>query len=142
MDNSELPINKLMAQINAAADNNEPMNLTIEQVNLLAKHYGDLVAIPVYTMDNFPIKKFNKDQNTDEEQKVSLAAGHTFKKASMLGVMAFIALKIRWMLLSVTVGCMGICGVSNLNLIDGYINNLNALCHPSIIKFGLDEVGL
>lgn len=22
-------------------------------------------------------------------------------------------------------GCMGICGVSNLNLIDGYINNLN-----------------
>ncbi|WP_201544881.1 hypothetical protein [Psychrobacter sp. H7-1] len=67
MDNSELPINKLMAQINAAADNNEPMNLTIEQVKLLAKHYGNLVAIPVYSMDNFPIKKFNKDQNTDEE---------------------------------------------------------------------------
>ncbi|MCC3307499.1 hypothetical protein [Psychrobacter sanguinis] len=67
MNNSELPINKLMAQINAAADNNEPMNLTIEQVKLLAKHYGDLVMIPVYTMDNFPIKKFIKDQNTDEE---------------------------------------------------------------------------
>ena len=56
-----------MAQINAAADNNEPMNLTIEQVKLLAKRYGDLAAIPVYSMDNFPIKKFNKDQNTDEE---------------------------------------------------------------------------
>lgn len=67
MNNSELPINKLMAQVNAAADNNEPMNLTIEQVKLLAKHYGDLVMIPVYTMDNFPIKKFIKDQNTDEE---------------------------------------------------------------------------
>ncbi|EGK11527.1 hypothetical protein [Psychrobacter sanguinis] len=67
MDNSELPINKLMAQINTAADNNEPMNLTIEQVKLLAKHYGDLVAIPVYTMDNFPIKKSNKDQDADEE---------------------------------------------------------------------------
>ena len=67
MNNSELPINKLMAEINAAADNNEPMNLTIEQVKLLAKHYGDLVMIPVYTMDNFPIKKFIKDQNTDEE---------------------------------------------------------------------------
>jgi len=67
MDNSELPINKLMAQINAAADNNEPMNLTIEQVKLLAKHYGELVMIPVYSMDNFPIKKFIKDQNTDEE---------------------------------------------------------------------------
>lgn len=67
MDNSELPINKLMAQINAAADNNEPMNLTIEQVKLLAKHYGDLVAIPVYSMDNFPIKKSNKDQDADEE---------------------------------------------------------------------------
>lgn len=67
MDNSELPINKLMAQINAAADNNEPMNFTIEQVKLLAKHYGDLVMIPVYSMDNFPIKKFIKDQNTDEE---------------------------------------------------------------------------
>ena len=67
MNNSELPINKLMAEINAAADNNEPMNLTIEQVKLLAKHYGDLVAIPVYSMDNFPIKKFNKDQNGDEE---------------------------------------------------------------------------
>ena len=48
MNNSELPINKLMAEINAAADNNEPMNLTIEQVKLLAKHYGDLVMIPVY----------------------------------------------------------------------------------------------
>lgn len=67
MDNSELPINKLMAQINAAADNNEPMSLTIEQVKLLAKHYGDLVAIPVYTMDNFPIKKSSKGQNADEE---------------------------------------------------------------------------
>lgn len=67
MDNSELPINKLMAQINAAADNNEPMNLTIEQVKLLAKHYGDLVAIPVYSMDNFPIKKSSKDQSEDEE---------------------------------------------------------------------------
>ncbi|MCC3344892.1 hypothetical protein [Psychrobacter sanguinis] len=67
MNNSESPINKLMAQINAAADNNEPMNLTIEQVKLLAKRYGDLAAIPVYSLDNFPIKKFNKDQNTDEE---------------------------------------------------------------------------
>ncbi len=67
MDNSELPINKLMAEINAAADNNEPMSLTIEQVKLLAKHYGDLVAIPVYSMDNFPIKKSNKDQDADEE---------------------------------------------------------------------------
>lgn len=67
MNNSELPINKLMAQINAAADNNEPMNLTIEQVKLLAKHYGDLVAIPVYSMDNFPIKKSSKDQSKDEE---------------------------------------------------------------------------
>lgn len=45
MDNSELPINKLMAQINAAAVNNEPMSLTIEQVKLLAKHYGDLVMV-------------------------------------------------------------------------------------------------
>ncbi|MDY3306654.1 hypothetical protein [Psychrobacter sanguinis] len=67
MNNSESPINKLMAQINAAADNNEPMNLTIEQVKLLAKHYGDLVAIPVYSMDNFPIKKSSKDQSKDEE---------------------------------------------------------------------------
>lgn len=67
MDNSELPINKLMAQINAAADNNEPMSLTVEQVKLLAKHYGDLVMVPVYSMDDFPIKKSNEDQNTDEE---------------------------------------------------------------------------
>ena len=67
MNNSELPINKLMAEINTAADNNEPMSLTIEQVKLLAKHYGDLVAIPVYSMNNFPIKKSNKDQDADEE---------------------------------------------------------------------------
>lgn len=67
MDNSELPINKLMAEINTVADNNEPMNLTIEQVKLLAKHYGDLVATPVYSMDNFPIKKLNKGQDADEE---------------------------------------------------------------------------
>ena len=67
MDNSELPINKLMAQINAAADNNEPMSLTIEQVKLLAKQYGDLVMVPVYSMDDFPIKKSIKGQSADEE---------------------------------------------------------------------------
>jgi len=52
-------------------------------------------------------------------------AGHISKKASMLGVMALTALKRRWMLLSATVGDLGFCGVSNLDLIDGYINNLN-----------------
>ena len=50
------------------------------------------------------------NQNTAMNRDCQKTAEHTFKKVSMIGGMAFIALKIRWMLLSVTVGYMGICG--------------------------------
>lgn len=67
MDNSELPTNKLMAKIKLAAQNNEPINLSVDEVKLIAKDFGDIVMIPVYTMDNFPIKKHNKEIDTTEE---------------------------------------------------------------------------
>lgn len=57
MDNTELPINQLIAKINIAAENNEPMNLSVDEVKLMAKNFGNLVMIPVYDMNNFPIKK-------------------------------------------------------------------------------------
>lgn len=65
MDNSELPTNKLMAKIKLAAKNNEPISLSADEVKLIAKDFGDIVMIPVYNMNNFPIKKHKK--NEDEE---------------------------------------------------------------------------
>ena len=57
MDNTTLPINQLIGKINVAAENNKPMNLSIDEVKLMAKNFGNLVMIPVYDMNNFPIKK-------------------------------------------------------------------------------------
>ena len=57
MDNTTLPINQLIAKINVAAENNEPMGLSVDEVKLMAKNFGNLVMIPVYDMNNFPIKK-------------------------------------------------------------------------------------
>lgn len=65
MDNRKLPINQLIAKINEAADNDEALNLTVDEVKLAAKEFGGLVMIPVYDMDNFPIKRHNRDENTD-----------------------------------------------------------------------------
>lgn len=67
MDNSELPTNKLMAKIKLAAENNEPMSLSVDEVKLIAKDFGDIVMIPVYDMNNFPIKKRNKDIDSTKE---------------------------------------------------------------------------
>ena len=67
MDNSELPTNKLMAKIKLAAQNNEPMSLSVDEVKLIAKDFGDIVMIPVYNMDNFPIKKRNKEIDATKE---------------------------------------------------------------------------
>lgn len=65
MDNTKLPINQLIAKINVAAENNEPMSLSIDEVKLMAKNFGNLVMIPVYDMNNFPIKKHKKDEEVD-----------------------------------------------------------------------------
>ncbi|MGO2278009.1 hypothetical protein [Psychrobacter sp. AOP7-C1-14] len=65
MDNRKLPINQLIAKINEAADNDEALNLTVDEVKLAAKEFGGLVMIPVYDMENFPIKSRNRDENTD-----------------------------------------------------------------------------
>lgn len=62
MDNSKLPINQLIAKINLAADNNEPMNLSVDEVKLIAKNFGEIVMIPIYDMNNFPIKKRKSDE--------------------------------------------------------------------------------
>lgn len=69
MDNSKLPINQLIAKINEAADNNEPMNLSVDEVKLMAKNFGDLVMIPVYDMNNFPIKHHNRDKDMDANKE-------------------------------------------------------------------------
>ena len=65
MDNSKLPVNQLIAKINLAADNNEPMNLSVDEVKLIAKHFGDIVMIPVYDMNNFPVKQRDRGEDTD-----------------------------------------------------------------------------
>ena len=67
MDNTKLPTNKLMAKIKLAAQNNEPISLSVDEVKLIAKDFGDIVMIPVYTMDNFPIKKRNKEIDITKE---------------------------------------------------------------------------
>lgn len=69
MNNSKLPINKLVAKINTAADNNETLNLSVEEVKLISNNFGDLVMIPVYDMDNFPIKHHNRDKNIDPNKE-------------------------------------------------------------------------
>lgn len=66
MDNSKLPINQLIAKINEAADNDEALNLTVDEVKLAAKEFGGLVMIPVYSMDNFPIKRRNRNEKIDQ----------------------------------------------------------------------------
>lgn len=63
MDNTKLPINQLIAKINVAAENNEPMSLSIDEVKLMAKNFGNLVMIPVYDMNNFPIKKRQRGED-------------------------------------------------------------------------------
>ena len=65
MDNSKLPVNQLIARINLAANNNEAMNLSVDEVKLIAKHFGDIVMIPVYDMNNFPVKQRNRGEDTD-----------------------------------------------------------------------------
>lgn len=69
MDNSKLPINQLIAKINAAAENDAALSLTVDEVKLAAKEFGNLVMIPVYDMNNFPIKRRNSDETTDVNQK-------------------------------------------------------------------------
>lgn len=61
MDNTKLPINQLIAKINVAAENNEPMNLSIDEVKLMAKNFGDLVMIPVFEMNNIPKRYLERD---------------------------------------------------------------------------------
>lgn len=67
MDNTKLPINQLIAKLNEAAENNEPMSLSVDEVKLIAKNFGNLVMIPVYDMNNFPVDKYtrNKDKDVD-----------------------------------------------------------------------------
>lgn len=69
MDNSELPTNKLMAKIKLAAQNNEPISLSVDEVKLIAKDFGDIVMIPVYNMNNFPIKKDKKNKDVDSTKE-------------------------------------------------------------------------
>ena len=66
LNNSKLPINQLIAKINEAADNDEALSLTVAEVKLAAKEFGGLVMIPVYSMDNFPIKRRNLDVDSSE----------------------------------------------------------------------------
>jgi len=61
MDNTKLPINQLIAKINMAAENNEPMSLSIDEVKLMAKNFGNLVMIPVYDMNNIPKRYLERD---------------------------------------------------------------------------------
>ncbi len=61
MDNTKLPINQLIAKINVAAENNEPMSLSVDEVKLMAKSFGKLVMAPVYDMNNIPKRYLERD---------------------------------------------------------------------------------
>ena len=65
IDNSVLPVNQLIAKLNAAAEKGEPLELSVDEVKLAAKEFGGLVMIPVYTMDNFPIDKYKRSKDED-----------------------------------------------------------------------------
>ncbi len=69
MDNSKLPINQLIAKINVAAEANEALSLTVDEVKLAAKQFGKLVMIPIYDMNNFPIKRRKRDEDEDVDKK-------------------------------------------------------------------------
>lgn len=49
LDNSKLPINRLISKINEAAKQGQTMALTIEEVRLLSKEIGDKIFIPILT---------------------------------------------------------------------------------------------
>lgn len=49
VNNSELPINKLISKINDAASRNESFALTAEDVQILSKSIGDSFFVPVLT---------------------------------------------------------------------------------------------
>lgn len=49
MNNSELPINKLISKINKAALNKEALNLSTDEVTILSKAIGDSFFVPVLT---------------------------------------------------------------------------------------------
>ena len=64
IDNSTLPINQLIAKLNAAAEKGEPLELSVDEVKLAAKEFGGLVMIPVYSMSNIP-KRYLERNNSD-----------------------------------------------------------------------------
>lgn len=51
MNNNKLPVNQIINRINDAADHNEAMVLTAEEVKILSRDIGDLYMIPHYTME-------------------------------------------------------------------------------------------
>jgi hypothetical protein len=63
IDNSTLPINQLIAKLNAAAEKSEPLELSVDEVKLAAKEFGDLVMIPVFEMNNIPKRYLGRDSS-------------------------------------------------------------------------------
>ena len=64
IDNSTLPINQLIAKLNAAAQKGEPLELSVDEVKLAAEEFGGLVMIPVFEMNNIP-KRYLERNNSD-----------------------------------------------------------------------------
>lgn len=67
MDNTKLPINQLIAKINVAAESNEPMSLSVDEVKLMAKSFGKRVMAPVYDMNNLPVDRYTRNKGEIEE---------------------------------------------------------------------------
>ncbi|MEO4112201.1 hypothetical protein KWF55_04500 [Acinetobacter pittii] len=51
MDNTKLPINQIISRINEAANANESLILSAEEVKILSKDIGDSFFIPVLSND-------------------------------------------------------------------------------------------
>lgn len=66
MDSSKLPINQIIEKLNQAADLNQELTLSKEEVAELRDELGDSVYIPVLSMEE--IAEFSRSKKLDSVQ--------------------------------------------------------------------------
>lgn len=66
MDSSKLPINQIIEKLNQAADLNQELTLSKEEVAELRDELGDSVYIPVLSMEE--MAEFSRSKKLDSVQ--------------------------------------------------------------------------
>lgn len=69
MDNTKLPINQIIEKLNRAADLNQELTLSKEEVVELREELGDSVYIPVLSMEEMAQFRKNKKNQKDSTNK-------------------------------------------------------------------------